>query len=388
MLVLNIIILFSYFHILLTVFCIIMFKHAITTEIYFIFACLPYFIYVCLPYFIYVCLLYKRIHIFSYIVFFSVSLQLDCSSGADPSSPSPYKLQTSALPVSRVEATPTPLFMSNEKSRCEQFAKNLTYDQEAVPKAKSNVDKCPFCLSQQQEGSNLTSPVEGKDYFIDGDGTLSIKNGVCPRSLALKLFSEVFFQRLKYAQLLGENFVKFLMNLKQIITRHKRLCPGENPYDFMKAENVLKNFSFTTKECLELANRENACEHMNTLKLEETKQLKAMEYNTVFSNTSYNSLDGVSNGEHVLQEITSEKDKKLIISFSESAAEHDLVCNSNFTVNTKGRISDNGSPKSSSRISSPSLSHSSVNSGPSGPDRSKQVTSTKRGCKVITIVII
>ncbi|RUS70329.1 hypothetical protein EGW08_021909, partial [Elysia chlorotica] len=85
-------------------------------------------------------------------------------------------------------------------------------------------------------------PVEGHEYFIDSDGTLTIKNGVCPRSLALMLFSWVFSNQSHYERLLGENLVKFLLNLKQIVEKHQYMCPTESPLQWTKAQNVLKEY--------------------------------------------------------------------------------------------------------------------------------------------------
>ena len=54
----------------------------------------------------------------------------------------------------------------------------------------SKPPRCQICPASPLDGSSPPPlPVEGHEYFIDPDGTLTIKNGVCPRSLALMLFT-------------------------------------------------------------------------------------------------------------------------------------------------------------------------------------------------------
>lgn len=100
-----------------------------------------------------------------------------------------------------------------------------------------------MCPALPPDSSSPSLPVEGHEYFIDPDGTLTIKNGVCPRNLALMLFTHVFANQSRYETILGENLVKFLLNLKQIVEKHRFMCPTESPIQWANAQNVLKLYA-------------------------------------------------------------------------------------------------------------------------------------------------
>ncbi|GFN79225.1 ras-responsive element-binding protein 1 [Plakobranchus ocellatus] len=99
--------------------------------------------------------------------------------------------------------------------------------------------KCQMCPAVPPDGP----PVEGHEYFIDPDGTLTIKNGVCPRNLAFILFSHVSANGSRYEMHLGENLVKFVLNLKQIVDKHRYVCPSETTLQWTTAQNVLKDYA-------------------------------------------------------------------------------------------------------------------------------------------------
>ncbi|GFR78995.1 Ras-related protein RIC1 [Elysia marginata] len=110
--------------------------------------------------------------------------------------------------------------------------------------SSSKLARCQICPVLPADGSSPPPlPIEGHEYFIDSDGTLTIKNGVCPRNLALMLFTHVFANQGRYEALLGENLVKFLLNLKQIVEKHQFMCPSESPLQWANAQNVLKQYA-------------------------------------------------------------------------------------------------------------------------------------------------
>lgn len=327
--------------------------------------------------------------------FLNFILQCETSSQCEPSSslcyvsgklvlPSLAPAKSGPLPTSM----PAPLFPSvNEMARCERLPKNITWNHQAVTQVDIKGDKCVLCSTQQQQGVEPKPLVEGKDYFIDSDGTVAIRNGVCPRSLALSLFCEVFANSSKYSKLLGENLVKFLLNLRQIMAEHKKICPGEDPTDFKKAQNVLNSFSYIINEPHEQTNGSEEGATENNLHKIKGRKIKNMEKSIISSDTHDCSFSDASQESPFLHRLSLSKEKKMVSVLSQSLSpEQNLAAGnsgSDFVGSNKNEVSDGGSTESSSHVTSPSPSLSSMTSGPSASDKSKQMTSTKRGCKVI-----
>lgn len=231
--------------------------------------------------------------------------------------------------------------------------------------------KCQVCLQNRLQDTKPRSPVEKEEYFIDNDGTLTIKNGVCPRRLALRLFQEVHTNRVKYEDLLGENIVKFLLNLRQIVDKHQDKCPDEEPAFQITANKVLEKHasgSYRPERLLESLKRSHELTESSPNILEAAlprikRAFQAGEENSQTPN-KHSNRSSPPKLVHQSQEIAD-------LSDSYSPA-HDALSPMDFDVGKRAG-SDRGGSETSSRVNSPAPSLSSNTSG---------LSNTKRGTKV------
>ncbi|KAK6983425.1 Ras-responsive element-binding protein 1, partial [Biomphalaria glabrata] len=234
--------------------------------------------------------------------------------------------------------------------------------------------KCQVCLQNRLQDTKPRSPVEKEEYFIDNDGTLTIKNGVCPRRLALRLFQEVHTNRVKYEDLLGENIVKFLLNLRQIVDKHQDKCPDEEPAFQITANKVLEKHasgSYRPERLLESLKRSHELTESSPNILEAAlprikRAFQAGEENSQTPN-KHSNRSSPPKLVHQSQEIAD-------LSDSYSPA-HDALSPMDFDVGKRAG-SDRGGSETSSRVNSPAPSLSSNTSG---------LSNTKRGTKILPV---
>ncbi|KAH9491644.1 Ras-responsive element-binding protein 1 [Bulinus truncatus] len=238
--------------------------------------------------------------------------------------------------------------------------------------------KCELCHLNRQSGNKPKSPVEKEEYFIDHDGTLTIKNGVCPRRLAIRLFTEVSKSGPKYEELLGNNIVKFLLNLQQIIDRHQALCPDEDKSHLLIASNVLKMYVTGSYPPVKERSSKSHDRHLNIV--ESAGNVPENVFSHLMSRM-YHSVDDSSpipdqtlkQGSHSTR-LLSQSQQNLSGRLSPSVV-HEASTLMDFE-GSKGAASDKCSSEASSRVASPAPSLSSLTSG---------LSNTKRGTKILPV---
>ncbi|CAL1532376.1 unnamed protein product [Lymnaea stagnalis] len=283
-----------------------------------------------------------------------------------PHLPSPH-LPSPHLPPNFLYPSPSSAFTTPSPYPCFPF--DVMARRKNSPKnIHWNPQKCPICHANRLAENTPKSPVEKEEYFIDGDGTLTIKNGVCPRRLALRLFGEVETLHKKYEDLLGENLVKFLLNLKQIVDKHRDICPDEKMAQIELADRVL----ITHMEASTLGRPVNVLARKNS-NLPESFIRQRNKYNLIGGGD----FEVPDNFQRVSQFPTN---RASILPEALSPKLPSTIDSTDVLGGIKGTASDDCSSEESSRVASPSPSVSSITS-----DAAKQMSNTKRGSKILPV---
>ncbi|XP_005101567.2 uncharacterized protein LOC101861292 [Aplysia californica] len=140
-------------------------------------------------------------------------------------------------------------------ARKKRSPSNRKWAQQITSPAEADILKCDICSAQGAEERKTCTLVEKQDYYIENDGTLTVRNGVCTRRLVLGLFGNIANSPKKYKDDLGENFMKFLLNLDQILKNQHMVCPDESSLQAITAQNVLMTHLGTAKLQTALSSR-------------------------------------------------------------------------------------------------------------------------------------